>query len=204
MKKTSIYFYILTTLFITLGILSTFQMYFSSKKYILGRYESIDDSQIKEELSKEEYEIFSHFLQTSKFQSSNGFLIINETTQGSVKPKSSLEDVVFALNNLPSSIINQEIVRNYQISNQNSVRFSDEFNIKKLYKVVEKSSLKDSLFQDGTVIRFSRIGFDTPKKRAVFYYEYFAGPKNAGGEFVTFTNENGEWKKVENFVVWVS
>lgn len=143
-------------------------------------------------ISNEEYVIYSYLIDEDKTLSGASILIENKTTFGSVKPESSLSDVVTALRKSPNALDLSELITEFEVRNQESEEITDKFNIRCCsYQVgVMKEERNKS---PGVIVRFSRVGIDEKAGLALVYVEKYSGPKSASGQYIIFKKDREKW-----------
>ena len=152
-------------------------------------------------VSYEEYEIYSYLLKREGSAEIKVF-IANKTTDGITRDYSNFDEVFDAVKGFTRFPIPNEVLNDYRLKNQESDEIFDKFNLKSEYKVGNGKDF--SREQYGVIFGFSRVGFNEKKDLGLVFYEYYSGPKTAGGVFAILEKKNGNWQVVSEYTPWVS
>lgn len=173
----------------------------------LGLSENTNNSNIPmndSSISNDEFQIYSQLINNDRTLLGISILIENRTTFGSVKPISSLADVVLSLRKKTESLKFIGLIDDFELKNKESSEILDKFNINccsyKIGKYSEEN--KESI---GVIIKFSRVGFDENKQVALVYIEQYSGVKSAFGKYIILKKVENKWE-VQNISLpsWVS
>lgn len=154
-------------------------------------------------VSNEEYEIYSQLLNKDEGSTPGiRIFIANKTTNGIVKPYSNFDEVFNAVKVFTKFDLPKELTNDYAIKNQNSSQLSDNFSLKNEYQIGDGADFTREKYS--VIFGFSRVGFNQKKDLALVYYEYYSGPKTAGGIFVILAKIEGKWKEIKKYTPWLS
>lgn len=158
------------------------------KKDLPEKSKMVSDSAI----SNEEYVIYSYLIDEDKTLNGESILIENKATFGSVKPESSLSDVITALRKSPNASNLSELITEFEVRNQESEEIADKFNIHCCsYQVGKLKGETNRSFN--VIVRFSRVGIDEKAGLALVYFEKYSGPKSASGEYLILKKDGEKW-----------
>jgi hypothetical protein len=153
---------------------------------------------------QKEQEVYSALLGADD---SSYIVILSETTYY----ETELED-------LPKEIpsLSKVTVTDYELRNQQSVKFPASLNINKQYALIDRTELDSLLakydwekfnqkYQNANAVyALSRVGFDPEFKQALVYMEYSCGGECGLGSLYFLAYDGKNWTIQKQYDLWVS
>lgn len=108
--------------------------------------------------------------------------------------------------------VSQDTIDEYRNKNDREYLFERRFQSGLQYQLIsneEKISPGSPEFKTRYpnawgIQRFSRVGFNSDKTKAVLYAESICGARCGTGEYLILEKKDGAWKVVKNLMIWVS
>lgn len=112
--------------------------------------------------------------------------------------------------------ISEEIIEDFNSNNEKAHLLKRKFTFAGKYELVSESrinkifkaggwkALEETYPKSNGYIRFSRVGFNKDKTRALIYYETRCGSECGSGNYGFFVKENGKWIVEAAAPLWIS
>ncbi len=164
------------------------------------------------DVEKEEQVIYSFFLDNS---SSGGAALILEETSSNISemtPQEMREQIKDSFKS-----VSKDTVDSYLARNEQSSPLSPTMDLDVEYILITRDQLSEITSQPnwGEILTerypgsygytiFSRVGFNNTLDQAVVYVGGMAGPMMGSGFYYLMEKKDGEWRIMEQVMVWIS
>jgi hypothetical protein len=162
------------------------------------------------EIEKEEQAVYSFFVGGN---GGNALILQETSTDISVDdPKAIKENIMSGFKNISSQTVDSYLARNEQPSQLSpDMELGVEYTLltlDELSKITSQPNWHEVLNEkypgSGGYTIFSRVGFNNTLDQAVIYVGQVAGPLMGAGYYNLMEKQNGEWKLMEQVMVWIS
>lgn len=107
-----------------------------------------------------------------------------------------------------------------KLNDKESLKLAESFDLQNKYVLINNNDLKsiyngknpndywkafyEKYPKSGGYVLFSQVGFDTEKKHAFVYMQFYCGSLCADGSYFLLEKENGKWKETKRAMLWAS
>jgi hypothetical protein len=162
------------------------------------------------DIEKEEQAIFSFFVGANK----GTVLILQETSTNisSTDPKDIRDNIMSGFKNISRETVNSYLVRNAEPSQLSpDMDLGVEYTLltpEELSKITSQPNWHEILNEkypgSGGYTIFSRVGFNNTLDQAVVYVGQVQGPLMGTGFYNLLEKQGGEWKLMDQIMMWIS
>lgn len=161
------------------------------------------------DIEKEEQAIYSFFMPVS-----GTALILQSTSTGMSEenPQQAIDYVKSGLTGVSNETLKNFLERNKQPSQlSNDMQLGIDYVLlgeEELYKITSQPDWLEVLNQkypnSNGYIMLSRVGFNKSLDQAVIYVGNMLAPLSGAGYYYLMEKDNGEWKMMQQVMVWIS
>lgn len=162
----------------------------------------------------DEFQIYAQFI-TNNYSKTKKKIILQKQTYTLSQEK--IRELKYK--NLKANFknLNQDAFNDFITKNKSKNVIQNSFEIKLNVSLIDEKEIAD-IFKSHTgwddfykkyknsngILEFSKIGFNTEKTQAFFYYSTTAGYENGSGNYILFEKKNGKWNYIFSLMAWIS